>query len=64
MRVVDWMNFETELEQKTAKVEAVLRRYLPAETGYQRRVAEAMNYSIQAGGKRLREGFEPPTLCL
>ncbi|MDE6993073.1 MAG: polyprenyl synthetase family protein [Lachnospiraceae bacterium] len=48
------MNFETELEQKTAKVEAVLRRYLPAETGYQRRVAEAMNYSIQAGGKRLR----------
>ena len=54
MRVVDWMNFETELEQKTAKVEAVLRRYLPAETGYQRRVAEAMNYSIQAGGKRLR----------
>lgn len=54
MRVVDWMNFETELEQKTAKVEAVLRRYLPAETGYQRRVAEAMNYSVQAGGKRLR----------
>ncbi len=54
MRVVDWMNFETELEQKTAKVEAVLRRYLPAETGYQRRVAEAMNYSIQAGGKQLR----------
>lgn len=48
------MNFETELEQKTAKVEEVLRRYLPAEKGYQSKVTEAMNYSIQAGGKRLR----------
>ena len=48
------MNFETELEQKTAAIEPILRRYLPAETGYQSKVAEAMNYSIQAGGKRLR----------
>lgn len=48
------MNFETELEQKTAVIEPILRRYLPAETGYQSKVAEAMNYSIQAGGKRLR----------
>ena len=48
------MNFETELEQKTAALEPILRRYLPAETGYQSKVAEAMNYSIQAGGKRLR----------
>ena len=48
------MNFETELEQKTAAIEPILRRYLPADTGYQSKVAEAMNYSIQAGGKRLR----------
>ena len=48
------MNFETELEQKTAAIEPILRRYLPAETGYQSKVAEAMNYSMQAGGKRLR----------
>ena len=48
------MNFETEVEQKTAAIEPILRRYLPAETGYQSKVAEAMNYSIQAGGKRLR----------
>ncbi len=48
------MNFETELEQKTAAIAPILRRYLPAETGYQSKVAEAMNYSIQAGGKRLR----------
>ena len=48
------MNFEAELEQKTAAIEPILRRYLPAETGYQSKVAEAMNYSIQAGGKRLR----------
>lgn len=48
------MNFETELEQKTAAIAPILRRYLPAETGYQSKVAEAMNYSVQAGGKRLR----------
>ena len=36
------------------KVEEGFRPYLPEETGYDRTVREAMNYSIQAGGKRLR----------
>lgn len=48
------MNFKEELDRKTKGVEAVLRRYLPLEEGYRCRVAEAMNYSILAGGKRLR----------
>lgn len=48
------MNFKEELEQKTEGVEAILQRYLPAEEGYRSKVAEAMNYSILAGGKRLR----------
>ncbi len=48
------MNFKEELEQKTEKVEAVLQSFLPAEEGYRSKVAEAMNYSILAGGKRLR----------
>ncbi len=48
------MNFEEELRTRTAEVEAVLIRYLPEETGYQKPVLEAMNYSFLAGGKRLR----------
>lgn len=48
------MNFDQELKQRTASIEDVLRSYLPKEEGYQKTVLEAMNYSIQAGGKRLR----------
>lgn len=48
------MNFKEELEKKTGEVEAVVKRYLPAQEGYQRRVLEAMDYAVSAGGKRLR----------
>lgn len=48
------MNFKEELDRKTEKVEILLRRLLPAEEGYRAKVASAMNYSIMAGGKRLR----------
>ena len=46
--------FTKQLEEKTAEIEALLRRYLPEECGYQKTVLEAMNYSMTAGGKRLR----------
>lgn len=42
------------LEQYTKEVEAVLEQYLPEETGHQKTIFEAMNYSMRAGGKRLR----------
>ena len=48
------MNFKEELKEKTAHIEAVIRNYLPKEEGYQKTVIEAMNYSVEAGGKRLR----------
>lgn len=48
------MNFEKELQEKTAAAEAVLRRFLPEDKGFQRTVISAMNYSVLAGGKRLR----------
>ena len=48
------MNFKEELEHKTEQVEAIISAYLPREEGYQRRVLQAMNYSVTAGGKRLR----------
>lgn len=48
------MNFKEQLNERTAQVEAVIQKYLPEETGYQKTVLEAMNYSVMAGGKRLR----------
>lgn len=48
------MNFKEELNEKVARIEAIIKQYLPEETGYQKTVLEAMNYSIMAGGKRLR----------
>lgn len=48
------MNFNQELEQHVECIETIIRKYLPEETGYQKTVIEAMNYSILAGGKRLR----------
>ncbi len=48
------MNFKDELTQKTGQIEELLRTYLPKEEGYQKKVIEAMNYSVLAGGKRLR----------
>lgn len=48
------MNFKEELAQRTKRIEDSMKRYLPKEEGYQKTVAEAMNYSFLAGGKRLR----------
>lgn len=48
------MNWENKLQERVAEVEAVIHKYLPEETGYQKTVLEAMNYSVLAGGKRLR----------
>lgn len=39
---------------RTAAVEEIVYRFLPAETGFASQLAEAMNYSMKAGGKRLR----------
>ena len=46
--------FEKELQKKTAFAEKVLREHLPEEEGPQKMIMEAMNYSLMAGGKRLR----------
>ncbi len=40
--------------RRAAEIEEIIKRYLPAEAGPQRTVLEAMNYSVLAGGKRLR----------
>lgn len=48
------MNFKEEQKKRIQEVEKILKRYLPKEEGFQKIVTEAMNYSICAGGKRLR----------
>lgn len=54
-RKVNCMNFKEELEKRTIYANHVLEQYgiLPEE-GYQKTVLSAMNYSLLAGGKRLR----------
>ncbi|MEQ2412964.1 polyprenyl synthetase family protein [Blautia acetigignens] len=48
------MNFQDELKKRTEEIEAVLKSYLPREEGFAKTMAQAMNYSVLAGGKRLR----------
>ena len=48
------MNFEDELKQKVQETEETVYGFLPREEGFQKTILEAMNYSMQAGGKRLR----------
>lgn len=48
------MNWQSEREKRVEEVDELIRTWLPAEEGYPKRVIEAMNYSIQAGGKRIR----------
>lgn len=48
------MNFEETLAKRVEEAEQILTGYLPEEKGYQKPVLEAMNYSVLAGGKRLR----------
>ncbi|MCD2492621.1 polyprenyl synthetase family protein [Lacrimispora sp. NSJ-141] len=48
------MNFKEEMNKKVEDIERMIRAYLPKEKGFQKTILEAMNYSVLAGGKRLR----------
>lgn len=48
------MNFREELEERTRNAEDIIRKYLPKEEGFSVNLIKAMNYSMEAGGKRLR----------
>lgn len=54
MKTGDPMNFEIERKNRINTIEEIIDKYLPEEVGYQKTIMEAMNYSILAGGKRLR----------
>ena len=48
------MDFKGELIKRTQEIEDILKAASPKEEGYQKTIFEAMNYSLMAGGKRLR----------
>ena len=48
------MNIREELGARAKHVEDILATFLPEETSTQKTIFEAMNYSLLAGGKRIR----------
>ena len=48
------MNIEVRIAEKAERINKVIDAYLPAEDGMQKTIFEAMNYSLLAGGKRIR----------
>lgn len=48
------MNFKELQMSKVNDIESILVKYLPKYEGHQKRIMEAMEYSVMAGGKRLR----------
>ena len=48
------MEFIKEMEERTELINGILRKFLPEESGLQQTAAKAMNYSVEAGGKRIR----------
>ncbi|MBR1757556.1 MAG: polyprenyl synthetase family protein [Lachnospiraceae bacterium] len=49
--------FQLTFNYKVSQVDEILKRYLPTEVSLQRTVAEAMEYALMGGGKRLRPIF-------
>ena len=54
MKMVNSMNFKDEQAKKVQIIEEILKQYLPKQEGHQKVIMEAMEYSVMAGGKRLR----------
>ncbi len=48
------MNYKELKIEKVQQIEQLLKEYLPEKTGYQKEIMDAMEYSVMAGGKRLR----------
>ncbi len=57
-------NFTEEFNEKKKAIDRMLEGFLPKEEGYASLAAEAVNYSIRAGGKRIRPMLLLETNCL
>ncbi len=51
---METQKFNELLQKKAAELDEIIQTFLPAEEGLQKTVISAMNYSVLAGGKRLR----------
>lgn len=51
---METQKFDALLQGKVEELEGIISNFLPKEEGWQRTVFQAMNYSVLAGGKRLR----------
>lgn len=58
------MSFEMQMKEKVQHIEALIQAFLPQEEGYQKTIFEAVNYSVLAGGKRLRPLLMQETFLL
>lgn len=48
------MEFQAEYQKRIEQIKYIIGGYLPKEQGYQQTILKAVNYSVLAGGKRLR----------
>lgn len=48
------MSFKEEQVKRVETIEEILKKYLPEQEGHQKVIMDAMEYSVMAGGKRLR----------
>ena len=46
--------FGEQLKKKSEEIEQMILLYLPKVEGFQKKIMDAMHYSLTAGGKRLR----------
>lgn len=54
MKMGKKMDYKQLRDEKLKEIESILGKYLPEPSGYQKKIMEAMEYSLMAGGKRLR----------
>ncbi len=48
------MNFDEQMRTEVSEIRGMIQSFLPKEEGFQKTVLEAVNYSMNAGGKKLR----------
>lgn len=54
MKLLEDNLFQEQMKNKVAEIEDILKDALPQQVSYQQTIADAMEYSVMAGGKRLR----------
>lgn len=54
MKLLEDDLFQKKMQEKVTEIEAVLKEFLPKEMSEQKTIFQAMEYSLMAGGKRLR----------